>query len=97
MVLYGCTKHKWQSDTQACQYCKTENEDIINKPNHYHKGGIDLFSFGEQKFSKEEMHGFYKLNVMKYLTRVGKKDNVVQDLKKAERYLQQLIKLEEGK
>ena len=70
-------------------------EDVINKPSHYHGGGIDLFEFGEKKFPKEEMRGFYKLNVMKYLTRAGKKDDIIQDLKKAERYLQQLIKLEE--
>lgn len=69
-------------------------EDQVNRPDHYHSGGIDLFEFGEQKFSKEEMIGFYKLNVMKYLVRAGKKDNVLQDLKKAKRYLEQLIELE---
>jgi hypothetical protein len=33
-------------------------EDEINKPSHYHKGGIDVIGFAELHYSKEELKGF---------------------------------------
>ena len=68
-------------------------EDVINKPNHYHKNGIDVIGFCEAQFSKDELRGFYRINVLKYVTRYQDK-NGVQDLEKAEFYLQKLIELE---
>lgn len=71
-------------------------EDIINKPSHYHKNGIDVIAFAELQFSKEELKGFYRINVLKYVTRYDRK-NRVEDLKKAEFYLKKLKKMEESK
>lgn len=68
-------------------------EDIVNKPNHYHKGGIDPIGYGEQQFSNEEMKGFYRMNVIKYVSRYDKK-NGAQDLFKAQFYIKKLIELE---
>lgn len=68
-------------------------EDIVNKPDHYHKGGIDVLTYVEGKVSKEEMAGFYRINVLKYVTRYKEK-NGVEDLKKAQFYLNKLIELE---
>lgn len=69
-----------------------EKEDVINKPNHYHDNGIDPISIGEMLFTKEEMNGFYKMNMLKYWYRAGKKDNnsKEQDLKKYEFYKKKL-------
>ncbi|QOR56254.1 nucleotide kinase [Bacillus phage DLc1] len=63
-------------------------EDIINKPNHYHGDGVDPISIGETILTKEEMQGFYKMNMIKYWYRAGKKDgnSKEQDLKKYEFY-----------
>jgi hypothetical protein len=36
-------------------------EDEINKPSHYHKGGIDVIGFAELHYSKEELKGFIVL------------------------------------
>ena len=69
------------------------NEDIINKPNHYHKGGIDVIGFAEQKFSKEELRGFFRINAIKYLTRYEMKGGV-EDLDKAIFYINKLKELE---
>jgi len=67
------------------QYLK---EDIINKPNHYHSNGIDPIGIGEKIFTEDEMLGFYKMNVLKYRMRAGKKEgnSEEQDLLKAEFY-----------
>jgi Protein of unknwon function (DUF3310) len=68
-------------------------ENVI-KPQHYHKGGIDVITFGQKKFDKAELKGFYRMNVLKYVTRYDQK-NGVEDLQKAKFYLEKLIELEQ--
>lgn len=67
--------------------------DIINQPDHYHKNGIDVIGYAELQFSKDELKGFHRINVLKYVTRYDRK-NGVEDLKKARNYLDMLIELE---
>lgn len=73
-------------------------EDIINKPNHYHKNEIDVNGYLEKHFPKEGGYtvaeGFYIGNVIKYVSRYKYK-NKLQDLKKAEANLKKLMELEE--
>lgn len=69
--------------------------DVINKPSHYHKNNIDVIRFAELQLSKDELKGFYRINVMKYLTRYDRK-NGAEDLQKCNFYLQKLIELEGG-
>lgn len=70
-------------------------EDLINKPNHYHKGGIDVIEFAGMKFDPAELKGFCRINALKYITRYDQK-NGVQDLHKANFYVNKLIELEGG-
>lgn len=63
------------------------------KPDYYHKGGLDVIGFMEMKVSVEEMRGFFRGNVLKYVTRFDKKGGV-KDLEKAHYYLERLIELE---
>ena len=66
--------------------------DPVNHPSHYTDGGIETIDFIEAK------HLPYHLgNVVKYVSRAGKKDDVLQDLKKAEWYLKRYIDLLEAK
>lgn len=67
------------------------NEDIVNSPDHYTSGGIETIEFIKAKLSKDQFHGYLKGNVIKYLSRAGKKDDEIQDLKKAQWYLTKLI------
>ena len=61
--------------------------DNVNSPAHYTSGGIETIDFIEAK----ELN--YNLgNVVKYVSRAGKKDNRVEDLKKAAWYLKREIK-----
>ena len=65
-------------------------EDIINKSNHYNDGGIETIDFIEAK-----KLSFHSGNVVKYISRAGKKDgnSKLQDLEKAQYYLNRYIQL----
>ena len=60
--------------------------DMVNHPPHYMTGGIETIDFIEAK------HLDYHLgNVVKYITRAGKKSDEIEDLKKARWYLDRAI------
>ena len=63
------------------------------KPEHYHKGGIDVIGFSEKQFSQDELKGFYRINCLKYITRYDRKGGLT-DLKKADFYLGKLMEME---
>lgn len=65
-------------------------EDKIN-PEHY-KGAIETFDYLKDKLSPEELTGFCKGNIIKYVSRESKKGGV-EDLKKSRWYLDKLITL----
>jgi Protein of unknwon function (DUF3310) len=75
---------------------KDEFWDSTIKPDHYHKGGIDVIGFSEAQFNKDELRGFYRINCLKYITRFDRKGGV-EDIKKASFYLNKLLELEESK
>lgn len=74
---------------------QTVINDPVNQPAHYTKGGIETLDFLKAKMSTEQYAGFLRGNVLKYVTRYEDK-NGVEDLRKAEFYLRELIKVEEG-
>lgn len=71
---------------------KEPEHDPVNHPSHYTSGGIETIDFIEAKGL-----GFNLGNVVKYVTRAGKKDDRLEDLKKASWYLNREIKIEETK
>jgi hypothetical protein len=70
---------------------KVEEEDIINKPSHYTQTGIEAIDYLKSTMSKEAYQGFLEGNVKKYMHRFRFK-NGIEDLKKANWYLNKLIK-----
>lgn len=98
----GCNIEKEVSPlTLLCKKCSPnrldnneQQEDIINKPNHYHAGGVDVVTFMKGKTSPNGEKGFYQINVIKYVSRYNLK-NGLEDLKKAQWNLNELIKMEE--
>lgn len=64
--------------------------DEINQPAHYTDGGIETIDFIEAK-----KLGYNLGNVVKYISRAGKKGNRLQDLQKAQWYLAREIYNEE--
>ena len=91
-------------DTKDWELLDLADEDIKNiekpeetldrsiKPEYYSKGKEDLISFLKDHNSQEEFKGFMVGNAMKYLTRLGKKDDELQDLDKAIEYLKRYRK-----
>ena len=69
--------------------CASE-PDMVNHPPHY-GGKVETIDYLEDKLTHEEFVGYLKGNVLKYMSRLGKKDKPVQDAKKAKWYLDRLI------
>lgn len=64
--------------------------DNINNPAHYKDGGIETIDFIEAK-----QLGYSLGNVIKYISRAGKKGDRLEDLKKAQWYLAREIYYEQ--
>lgn len=69
---------------------ETQEKDIINRPEHYTKGGIEV-----REFIDSWKLDFNSGNVIKYVVRAPYKGTELQDLKKAQNYLNHLIELKE--
>lgn len=65
--------------------------DAVNKPSHYTYGKIECIDYIQDKLSKEEFQGACKFNVLKYVSRAGKKHNTKEDLQKARWYIDKWI------
>ena len=77
---------------------KNLSEDLINsteRPPYYCLSGIELKDAWRAMASYEELCGFYRLIIMKYLWRNGKKDMLIKDLRKMRNYLNWYIELVE--
>lgn len=68
--------------------------DMVNNPPHYKVGGIETYDILKAKLSKEELRGYLKGNVIKYVTRAGYKGASAEDAGKLAWYAQRLAELE---
>lgn len=64
--------------------------DNVKKPAHYNQSGIECIQAIEASMSKDQFCGYLKGNVQKYVWRYEIK-NKIEDLKKAQWYLNKLI------
>lgn len=67
--------------------------DFINKPQHYHKGSIDVIAYLELHFPDRKYtvaEGFAIGNALKYTSRYKEKGGL-EDLKKANFYINKLM------
>ena len=60
------------------------NNDVVKKPSHY----VDGRKFEPKDVIRDWGLNFNLGNAVKYLARAGRKDDIVQDLKKAQEYIQ---------
>ncbi len=88
----------FEVDTMEKLFNNTENkqEDNVNHPSHYTFGKIEVMDYIEDKLSDVECEGYFVGNIIKYVSRFRKK-NGIEDLKKAQWYLNRLISNMEGK
>ena len=64
--------------------------DNINHPSHYNTGKIEVINYIKDKLTYEEFTGYLTGNIIKYISRYKHK-NGIEDLQKAEWYLNYLI------
>lgn len=61
---------------------KKMKKDMVDRPSHYRRYGMESIDAMRGTMSPEEFNGFLKGNAFKYLTRAGAKDALEQDLHK---------------
>ena len=71
-----------------------EVKDNVNNPSHYGQGDIEAIDYIEDILTEEEYVGYLRGNIAKYLHRWRYK-NGLEDLKKAQWYLNRLIETQE--
>lgn len=102
MIEKFCGKCKYvqhyrnEAPCSTCEDCSNwegvEMKEEINHPERY--GGdtpYECIKVLKAWLSKEEYEGFLRGNAIKYICRLGKKDEKVQELKKARWYIDKLI------
>ena len=72
---------------------KEDWDALVNKPPHYNRGGIEAIDYIKQQLG-ESIIEYCEGNVIKYLHRWRYK-NGLQDLKKAQWYLNKMVEEEE--
>jgi hypothetical protein len=70
--------------------------DNVNKPLHYGQGDIECITYIKDILTDDELIGYYRGNVTKYLHRWRYK-NGLEDLRKARWYLDALIQQQSKK
>ena len=87
---YGkCSYNAWGAEDTFFD----EAPDNINAPTHYTSGGVETIDYIEAKLGVDGAYAFCLGNVLKYVSRAGKKDigKEAEDLEKAGWYLKRAI------
>ena len=64
--------------------------DLVNKPPHYNKGGVEAIDYIKQQLGKG-FPAYLEGSAIKYIHRYKYKDQNIQDLQKAKWYIEKLI------
>ena len=83
----------WEEDEAAHSSWDNEVEDVVNNPDHYNTGNIECIDAIEESMSSVAFKGYLKGNCMKYLWRYDYKGKQVEDLQKAQWYLNKLTEM----
>ena len=59
----------------------------VNHPEHYNAGSYECITVMRELLTEEQMKGFCLGNALKYLWRAGKKGDFIEDVNKAQWYL----------
>ena len=69
-----------------------DKDDSVNSPPHYLKGKKETIDVIKDCMTDDEYHGYLKGNVLKYVSRYKFKGEPLEDLHKAQWYLNRLFK-----
>lgn len=81
----ACLVCHWAGDAKPFKVERRAN-DPVNNPSHYNSGKIEVIDFID-----DQNLGFYEGNVVKYVSRALHKGKRLEDLKKAQWYLNRLV------
>ena len=70
---------------------ESEETNKVDHPRHYNQGKIETIEIIKSSMNKEQYKGFLKGNILKYICRSEFKENELEDLQKAQWYLNELI------
>ena len=70
-----------------------ENKEMVNHPSHYCQGDMECIEGLIGAFGKKEVATFCKINAMKYIWRLGHKDEEAQEIGKIKWYLDKYLEL----
>ena len=60
---------------------------------HYVANGIQPWDVIDASMTYQEQIGFYRGNVIKYLIRAGRKGSFIEDIQKAQHYMEKLLEV----
>lgn len=67
--------------------------DPVNHPSHYTQGSIECIDALKAELTPEEFRGFLKGNAAKYIWRSNLKGSTLQDIEKAQWYINKLVEI----
>lgn len=70
-----------------------DKKEMVNHPSHYNQGSLECIDGIVGAFGEEEASVFCKINAMKYLWRLGHKDDKAQEVGKIKWYLDKYLEL----
>lgn len=71
-------------------------DDMVSRPSHYTQGNVECIDAIQSALSEQAFVGYLRGNAMKYLWRCMDKGNMVQDLNKAQWYINKILETLEG-
>jgi hypothetical protein len=83
---------KIKNQKELEEFVNRLSENKVNNPKHYNTGEVECIDAIASALSLEELKGFVKGNIIKYIWRASYKEKEVEDLQKARWYLDYLIK-----
>lgn len=91
LIYKAATGHDYDSVLVAKDFMA--GTDAVNNPSHYGQGKIECIEYIKDFLTEEEYIGYLRGNIAKYLHRWRYK-NGLEDLKKAQWYLTELIRVQ---
>lgn len=62
-----------------CIFLKVEEYDLVKRPRHYNRGGIECIDAIKAQLTPEEWRGYLRGQIAKYNWRLGQKDDPKQE------------------
>jgi hypothetical protein len=90
LSIDDATPEQWNT-VAAKLYHPSDVSCPVESPDHYNTGAIEAIEAIRASMDADQYFGYLKGNVMKYLWRYDYKEKPVEDLRKADWYLNRLI------